>query len=170
MPLPPLQGVTVEYSTAHRLQQGVSSCSEALGDLIATPPGARRQVRGQLDELCAPGFFSCSSEKFATRPFAGRKAPMSLRRANYRDYRNQKRRTTRSVGHELGVVLPGAGSAPLRPPTRLPLLRFRERPARASRVVPRGPRRRWHSRQKPPWGMPCAPPSDGRAEWQSKAP
>ena len=49
---------------------------------------------------------------------------------------------TRSVSHELGAVLPGAGSAPLRSPTRLRRLRSRERPARASRVAPLGPRRR----------------------------
>lgn len=41
-----------------------------------------------------------------------------------------------------GLVLPGAGSAPLRSLTRLRRLRAREHPARASRVAPLGPRKR----------------------------
>ena len=139
---PPLQSSTARHSTAHRLQQAGSSRSEVLGDLIATLSEARRQVRGQLDELCALSSNPQSREKLATRPFDGGKAPASFRRANYRDYRDQKRRTTRSLDHELRVLLPGAGSAPLRSPTRLPRPRSRARPARASRVAPRGLRKR----------------------------
>ena len=56
--------------------------------------------------LCAPGFFSCSHGKFATRPFAGRGAPADLTRRENAGFPQQKRRTTRSVDPELGFRFP----------------------------------------------------------------
>ena len=67
---------------------------------------AQTTVRGQLDELCASGFLSCSRGKFATRPFAGRGAPASLTGRENAGFPQQKRRTTRSVDHELGFRFP----------------------------------------------------------------
>ena len=69
-------------------------------------PGAKGVVGGQLNELCAPGFFSCSHGKFATRPFAGRGAPAEITGRENAGLPQQKRRTTRSVDHELGFRFP----------------------------------------------------------------
>ena len=73
---------------------------------ISTSFEAQTAVRGQLDELCAPGFLSCSRGKFATRPFADRGAPASLMGRENAGFPQPRRRTTRSVDHELGFRFP----------------------------------------------------------------
>ena len=73
---------------------------------ISTSFEAQTAVRGQLDELCAPGFLSCSRGKFATRPFADRGAPADLTGSENAGFPQPKRRTTRSVDHELGFRFP----------------------------------------------------------------
>ena len=56
--------------------------------------------------MCALSFFSCSHGKFATRPFAGRGAPAEITGRENAGLPQQKRRTTRSVDHELGFRFP----------------------------------------------------------------
>ena len=73
---------------------------------LSSSSGAQTAVSGQLSELCALGFFSCSHGKFATRPFAGRGAPAEITGRENAGFPQQKRRTTRSVDHELGFRFP----------------------------------------------------------------